>query len=229
MKDKKLKKPRLISAAMIAAVLVMVMVGGFYVNIAYAAIKSTDRQEERHAVLVDQCKAVLDSAAQYAETTAQEILQQQEAQEKEAEETEELLRILTAECGKSRELSLGVVQALHNACVKYKWKYTPLEMAHRYGYTKPASWVSDAVRQAYEAIFEEDYTYWAVGSATMFYNPTVYGENYDHEVQIFVTQIGDVRFFEERRVIPEEIALQYAYLKQYDNSAAYGYYVEGWF
>lgn len=217
---------------MVAAVLVMIMVGGWYVNIAYAAAVQVNSKEiVMRSALVNECETALDCAAARAAVAAHEYRRQQEVQqerEQEALEVEELLRILTQECGTSRELSLGVVQALYNACAKYNWKYTPLEMAHRYGYTHPASWTSDAVRQAYQAIFHEDYTYWAVGNATMFYNPTVYGENYDHEVQIFVTQIGQVRFFEERRVIPEEIAAQYAYLKQPDYNSDFGFYIGDW-
>ena len=78
--------------------------------------------------------------------------------------------------------------------------------------------MSNAVRLAYYQIFEEGKRYEPVGNATMFYNPTISGENYNHEVQIFVIQIGDVRFFEERRTIPEEVARQFAYLKGGDET-----------
>lgn len=192
--------------AFMAGLVMIAALGIFSVGTAYA---DTARDDGRDTVvrtaLVSQCRTALNGAAERVEITAQAIQTEQGV--------EELLQILTAECGRSREMSLAVTQALYNACAKKNWKYTPLEMARKCGYAQPAGWVSNAVRLAYYQIFEEGKRYTPVGNATMFYNPTISGENYNHEVQIFVIQIGNVRFFEERRTIPEEVARQFAYLK----------------
>lgn len=111
---------------------------------------------------------------------------------------ETLLRIITREAGCDQQMCNYIVQALYNACEKYHWQYSPLEMAYKYQYAGPLSWYSKEAEIAYRSIFIEGTRYTEIGDATVFY-----ASNYCyapwHERQIFTYEYNGVRFFKERR------------------------------
>ena len=109
-----------------------------------------------------------------------------------------MLRVLTAEVGNDEALAYCVTQCLYNACEKYGWKYTPSEMLVKYKYTGPADWISDAVRRAYDDIFQCGVTCTTVGDALYFYAPEYMdGKTPWHETQRFIVEVNGVRFFGE--------------------------------
>ena len=109
-----------------------------------------------------------------------------------------VLRVLTAEVGNDEALAYCVTQCLYNACEKYGWEYTPAEMLVKYKYTGPADWISDAVRQAYDDIFQCGVTCTTVGDALYFYAPEYMdGKVPWHETQRFIVEVNGVRFFGE--------------------------------
>jgi hypothetical protein len=112
------------------------------------------------------------------------------------EETEYVLRVLTAEAGTDEVLCGCVAQALYNACERYDWAYSPAEMMVKYRYTTPTDWVSEAAERAWDEVFCSGVVWDCVGNATVFYAPA-YCESAYHESQRFVVEISGVRFFEE--------------------------------
>lgn len=113
------------------------------------------------------------------------------------EATDYVLRVLTAEVGSDEALAYCVTQCLFNACEKYGWEYTPAEMLVKYQYTGSASWISDAVRQAYDDIFLSGVTCTAVRDALYFYAPRYVSGTPWHESQRFIVEVNGVRFFGE--------------------------------
>ena len=108
-----------------------------------------------------------------------------------------VLQIVTAEAGNDADQCRGIVQALFNACNRNRNRYTPEDVCREYQYTTPASWVSDAARNAFCEVFVYGETFTDIGNATVFYNPQIAGNSKYHEGQIYVCSIGDVKYFEE--------------------------------
>lgn len=108
-----------------------------------------------------------------------------------------VLQIVTAEAGNDADQCRGIVQALFNACNRHRNRCTPEEVCREYQYTTPASWVSDAARNAFCEVFVYGETFTDIGNATVFYNPQIAGHSEYHEGQIYVCSIGDVKYFEE--------------------------------
>ena len=111
-----------------------------------------------------------------------------------AAEEEYLLRVLTQEVGADEALSWCVVQCLYNSCEYEEWRYTPYELLFEYGYTVPADFISETVRDAYDGIFMSGYVCEAVGDAMYFYAPAHCSSRW-HESQRFIAEINGVRFF----------------------------------
>lgn len=105
-----------------------------------------------------------------------------------------ILRVLTAEAGSDEVLCGCVAQALYNACARDDWVHTPNEVLVMYGYTGPASWISDAAVAAYDQVFCSGVTYTDVEDALYFYAPQ-YCDSPWHESQRFVCEVSGVRFF----------------------------------
>ena len=105
-----------------------------------------------------------------------------------------ILRVLTAEAGNDEVLCGCVAQVLYNACVRECWEHSPDEVLVMYGYTGPASWISDAAVQAYDEVFCSGVKYTDVADALYFYAPT-YCTSEWHESQRFVCEVSGVRFF----------------------------------
>lgn len=108
-----------------------------------------------------------------------------------------LFRIITHEGGTDQTACYLVTQALYNACKKYNWQLSPLEMAYRYQYASPLEWHSKEAQKAYEDIFINGLVFSEIGNATVFYAPAYCSSSY-HESQIFVYETHGIRFFEER-------------------------------
>ena len=125
MSNRQTRKRKL--TGILAGVLLLAVAGSLPVGPVYADTPRVDSQQTVvRSALVNQCETALAGAAVQAEAAGQSILGAQE-------DREQLLQILTAECGRSRSLSMAVVQALYNSCAKRNWQYTPLEIAKKDG------------------------------------------------------------------------------------------------
>lgn len=114
-----------------------------------------------------------------------------------ASETYLICCVLTAEGGTDQDTCNYVAQALYNACEKYNWRYSPLEMLYKYKYAPPLSWYSKEAEKAYVDVFYHGVRYPEIGNATIFYAPEYCYSEY-HESQILVLDHHGVRYFEER-------------------------------
>lgn len=108
-----------------------------------------------------------------------------------------ILCVLTAEGGCEQKTCNLVAQALYNACEKYHWQYSPVEIIRRYQYAAPLNWNSKEAKIAYQNVFENGIRFPEIGNATIFYAPAYCSSAY-HESQIFVYEYNGVRYFEER-------------------------------
>lgn len=103
-----------------------------------------------------------------------------------------VVRVLTAEAGADEDLCYAVAQCILNA--SRRDGLNPEEVLYAYGYTGPASWVSEAARRAYDDVLCSGVTYPAVEDALYFY-AAAYCASEWHETQRFITEIRGVRFF----------------------------------
>jgi len=105
-------------------------------------------------------------------------------------------RVVMAETGGeyNEDLTLAVCQAIMNAATENGW--TPEEVCINYQYTSPHSYTSDFIQEICDRVFLCGEVYEDSGNAQVFYNPS-YGYSSYHENQIFVCEIGGVRFFEK--------------------------------
>lgn len=111
-----------------------------------------------------------------------------------ADDVDYILRVLTAEGGSDYLICAGVTQCLFNSCEADGWNRSIVQILHDYGYTGPASWISDAAETAYDQIFCSGYRYTDFEDARYFYS-TRYCYSAWHETLRFVTEVGGVRFF----------------------------------
>lgn len=104
-------------------------------------------------------------------------------------------RVVMAETGGeyNEDLTLAVCQAIMNAAIENNWN--PEEVCINYKYTGPHDYVSDFIQELCDRVFLYGEVYENSGNAQVFYNPS-YGHSSYHESQIFVCEIGGVRFFE---------------------------------
>ena len=108
-------------------------------------------------------------------------------------------RVVMAETGGeyNEDLTLAVCQAIMNAATENSW--TPEEVCNNYQYTSPHPYTSDFIQEICDRVFLYGEVYEDSGNAQVFYNPS-YGHSSYHESQIFVCEIGGVRFFERLSV-----------------------------
>lgn len=109
------------------------------------------------------------------------------------DETDYLLRVLTAEGGSSYTMCGCVAQCMLNAYRRDGYS-SQIEMLTDYGYTSPSSWISDAARQAYDDVWLSGVRYVDVEDALYFYS-TRYCYSEWHETMRFITEVDGVRFF----------------------------------
>ena len=105
-----------------------------------------------------------------------------------------VLRVLTAEAGADQVLCGCVAQCMFNACDRTGWACSIPEVLEQYGYTGPASWISEAAVQAYDEVFCSGMRYVDVEDALYFYAPQ-YCTSEWHENQRFIVEVSGVRFF----------------------------------
>lgn len=111
-----------------------------------------------------------------------------------AEERAEIESVVMAECGgEPRDGIIAVAQCILNACEESGLR--PHETLKKYGYTHIRKEPSEAVKEAVCAVFDRGET---VTDEPILYFYATYIYSAWHESQVFVTEIGNHRFFKAK-------------------------------
>ena len=114
-----------------------------------------------------------------------------------AEERAEIESVVMAECGgEPREGIIAVAQCILNAAEREGVR--PTEAIKRYGYTPIRKTPSEAVASAVSAVFDFGET---VTDEPILYFYATYATSKWHESQVFVTEIGNHRFFKAKEML----------------------------